>query len=247
MGESRDRAKLRELIAFEPCGSFDESLYRLTALVAEMLGAGRVSLMLRDVGRREGARLKLAALAGQLPEAAWKDEPRVGEGIAGRVMASGRAVRSDDIARSEWRELARRPDAPASFMSCPVPIGGQPVGVLNISEPLGRATFSDDDLYLAELGALLVGRNIQELQLRGLLDARFAQLALARAGQADARQVVNLAAHEPDQVARMLAKSFYKEMRQCGFSPGQIVNAAGEIISELTGSLNRHKRRMARG
>jgi hypothetical protein len=44
----------------------------------------------------------------------------------------------------------------------------------------------------------------------------------------------------------MLAKSFYKEMRHCGFSPGQIVNAAGEIISELTGSLNRHKKRMER-
>jgi GAF domain-containing protein len=241
-----DRSKLRELVAFDPCGTFDESLYRLTALIGEMLAARRVSLMLRDVSRREGTRLKLAALAGQLPEAAWKDEPGIGEGIAGRVMASGRPVRSDDIARSEWRELARRPEASASFMACPVPIGGQPAGVLNISEPIDRPAFSDDELYLAELAALLVGRSIQELQLRGLLDSRFAQMALASAGQADARAVVNLAAHEPDQVARMLAKSFYKEMRHCGFSPGQIVNAAGEIISELTGSLNRHKKRMER-
>ena len=33
-------------------------------------------------------------------------------------------------------------------------------------------------------------------------------------------------------------------MRHCGFSPNQIIHAAGEIISELTTSLNRHKRRI---
>jgi len=35
-------------------------------------------------------------------------------------------------------------------------------------------------------------------------------------------------------------------MHRCGFTPNQIIHAAGEIISELTGSLNRHKQRMAR-
>jgi hypothetical protein len=50
----------------------------------------------------------------------------------------------------------------------------------------------------------------------------------------------------PDQVAKILAKSFYKEMTRAGFGPSQIVNAASEIIEQLSGSLNRHSKRMER-
>ena len=50
-----------------------------------------------------------------------------------------------------------------------------------------------------------------------------------------------------NRVAGMLARAFYREMRHCGFSPNQIIHAAGEIISELTSSLNRHKRRIRHG
>ena len=42
----------------------------------------------------------------------------------------------------------------------------------------------------------------------------------------------------------MLARAFYRELRHCGFTPNQIIHAASEIISELTGSLNRHKKRL---
>ena len=239
-------AKLRELIAYEPDCPFEDALYAMTRLCGEMLAAGRVSLMLRDMTRDRRPRLRLVALYGTLPDAAWSEEAAEDNGIAGRVLATGRTVRVDDIARSDYSALARRPEASASFMACPVMIAGQPAGVLNFSEPGTDAGFTDDDLSLAELAALTIGRAIQSMRLTRMLDSRFAQMALTLEGQGDSQSMTRLTAHDPERVARMLAKAFYKEMRHCGFTPNQIIHAAGEIISELTGSLNRHRQRIAR-
>ncbi len=241
------QAKLLELAGFQACGGFEDNLYRLTRLAGELLSARRVSLMLLDSGEGKGARLKLAALYGELPEAAWKEEPAPGQGIAGQVLVSGNSVRVNRIASSSWKTTARRPDAGGAFMICPLFLAGQAAGVINVSEPFERATFSTDDLAAAELAALLIARAIQVARLERMLDSRFAQMALSLEGPANAYAVTALSAHEPDKVAKMLAKGFYKEMRHCGFTPNQIIHAAGEIISELTGSLNRHAKRLERG
>jgi L-methionine (R)-S-oxide reductase len=241
------QAKLRELAGFQICGGFEDNLYRLTRIAGELLAAGRVSLMLLDSGHGKGSRLKLAALYGELPEAAWKEEPASGQGIAGQVLASGVSVRVNRISRSAWKSTARRPDDAGAFMACPLFLAGEAAGVLNISNPVDREIFSADDLAAAELAALLIARAIQVGRLERLLDSRFAQMALTLEGSANAYTVTALSAHDPDKVAKMLAKGFYKELRHCGFTPNQIIHAAGEIISELTGSLNRHARRMERG
>lgn len=241
------QAKFLELAGFQACGGFEDNLYRLTRLAGELLAAGRVSLMLLDSGEGKSARLKLAALYGELPEAAWKEEPAPGQGIAGRVLVSGKSVRVNSIANSSWKDTARRPGEAGGFMVCPLFLAGQPAGVLNVSTPLERPAFSADDLAAAELAALLIARAIQVARLERMLDSRFAQMALSLEGPANAYAVTALSAHEPDKVAKMLAKGFYKEMRHCGFTPNQIIHAAGEIISELTGSLNRHTKRLERG
>ena len=241
------QAKLRELAGFQICGGFEDNLYRLTRIAGELLAAGRVSLMLLDSGHGKGSRLKLSALYGELPEAAWKEEQAPGQGVAGRVLASGVSARVNRIGRSAWKTTARRPDDAGAFMACPLFLAGEPAGVLNISNPVDREIFSADDLAAAELAALLIARAIQVGRLERMLDSRFAQMALTLEGSANAYTVTALSAHDPDKVAKMLAKGFYKELRHCGFTPNQIIHAAGEIISELTGSLNRHARRMERG
>ncbi|MBK9325728.1 MAG: GAF domain-containing protein [Hydrogenophilales bacterium] len=241
------QAKLRELAGFQICGGFEDNLYRLTRIAGELLAAGRVSLMLLDSGHGKGSRLKLSALYGELPEAAWKEEQAPGQGVAGRVLASGVSARVNRIGRSAWKSTARRPDDAGAFMACPLFLAGEPAGVLNISNPVDREIFSADDLAAAELAALLIARAIQVGRLERMLDSRFAQMALTLEGSANAYTVTALSAHDPDKVAKMLAKGFYKELRHCGFTPNQIIHAAGEIISELTGSLNRHARRMERG
>lgn len=239
--------KLLELAGFESTGQFEDNLYRLTCIVGEMLEARRVSLMLLDTGPGRNTRLRLVALYGELPEVAWKEEILPGQGIAGQVLSSGRCLWVTDLEQSVWKASARRPKEAGGFLACPVPVSGTPAGVLNISGPLGRMVFSAADLELAELAAWLVGRAIQLCRQDRLLDSRLAQMAFALEGNQDACSVVSLSAHEPEKVAGMLARAFYREMRHCGFSPNQIIHAAGEILSELTRSLNRHKQRAQQG
>lgn len=239
-------AKLRELIAYDPDCPFEDALYAMTRLIGELLSAGRVSLMLLDARAARQARLRLVALHGTLPEAAWSETATNERGIASQVLASGQAVRVDDISSSTFYSQARRPEAPACFIACPVLIAGEPVGVINVSDPRASGHFTEDDLELAKLAALVVGQAIQRMRLKRMLDARFAQMALTLEGQGNSQSMTRLAAHDPERMARLLAKSFYREMHRCGFTPSQIIHAAGEILSELTSSLNRHKQRIAR-
>ena len=236
--------KLRELAGFEISGSFENNLTRMTCLVSELLAAGRVSLMLLDAGPDQGARLKLAAVCGELPEAAWKEELVPGQGIAGQVLASGNSIRISSIDRSVWKQHARHAADPGSFLVCPVILEGRPAGVLNISQPSLRKQFSAVDQANAEFAGLLIGRAIEVGRLNRMLDSRFAQMAFTLEGSNDAISVISMSTHEPDKVAKMLARGFYRELRHCGFTPNQVIHAAGEIISELTRSLNRHKKRL---
>lgn len=243
---SQHQAKLKALAGFELSDQFEDNLKRLTGIAAELLGAGRASLMLLDATPGHGARLKLMAVYGELPEDAWKEEPALGQGIAGAILARGESVRVTRMDRSPWQAQARRPEEPYGFMACPVPIAGKPAGVLNVSDPVGRASFSPANLECMELAAILIGRTVQVARMERLLDSRLAQMAFALEGSTDAGAITTIAAHEPDKVSRMLAKAFYREMHHCGFTPNQIIHAAGEIISELTGSLNRAKSRLDR-
>lgn len=236
-------ARLQALIAFEPAGSFEDSLAALAAHVADLLAAGRVSIMLRDIGKGGRIGLKLAALHGE-PLADWPSLPPQLEGIANRVLATERSMLVEDVRRSEFADLTRH--GGGSFLTCPLIIAEKPAGVLNASDPLGRAAFDPTDLVLAETAALLVARAIQTMRLTQVLDSRFVQMALTLEGGGDCANMTRLSAHEPERVAKMLAKAFYREMHRCGFTPNQIIHAAGEIISELTESLNRHKQRIAR-
>jgi hypothetical protein len=45
-------------------------------------------------------------------------------------------------------------------------------------------------------------------------------------------------------MARIVARSFYREMTIAGFSQSQIIKVASEIISELSVSVRRHSKRM---
>jgi len=236
--------KLRELAGFEVTGKFEDNLYRLTCIVGELLAARRVSLMLIDTASSKDTRLKLAALYGTLPESAWTEELALGQGIAGQVLASGVSVRVTHIGRSAWKKQARHADEPGGFLICPIILAGLPAGVLNISQPIERSSFSNQDQANAELAALMIGRAIQVGRLDRLLDSRLAQMAFALEGTTDAMSMISLSTHDPDKVAKMLARAFYRELRHCGFSSNQIIHAAGEIISELTNSLNRHKKRL---
>ncbi|WP_313950835.1 GAF domain-containing protein [Accumulibacter sp.] len=246
MGDRDDSLiKLQDLASFMEEGSFDDNVKKLAAMSAKVLHAENCSLMLLTDDEMENLCLRVCAAFGPLPAAAYKEAIHAGEGIAGRVIATGKALLIEDIDQSEFAQWARRSDDPRkSLISSPISINGRIIGVVNISGHLDGRPFNRNDLNLLDLVALFVGKAIQVVQLQNALKSRFAQLALMQFAEKDIGSALASAVQNPDQVAKILAKSFYKEMTRAGFGSSQIINAASEIVGQLSGSLSRHSKRI---
>jgi GAF domain-containing protein len=144
-------------------------------------------------------RLRVFAAHGALPEAAFQELARVGEGIAGHVLASGQSLLVEDIAQSEFVHLARRLTQGArSLISAPISVDGRIIGVINVSDPELSRPFNLHDLSLLEMAALFIGKSIQVIQLQDVLNSRFAQLALAREAEATVGGAVAALSEHPN-------------------------------------------------
>lgn len=220
-------------------GSLDDNLASHADLARRLVGATSCSVMLLNSEAPDDLRMRLCASAGDMPPDAGEALVGSGDGICGRVLASGRALLVDDIARSEFAGLARRRRAAVpALMSAPVRIDGRIVGVLNAT----GVAFSEAELQLFEVLALFIGKSVQVIQLQRVLASRFAQMALVREAHERGRSVVGTAYQQPEDAARILARSFYKEMARAGFAPGEIVSAATELIGQLGGDIQQGAR-----
>ncbi|MCC2955072.1 GAF domain-containing protein [Massilia sp. IC2-477] len=230
--DAKHLLRLQDVQDLLASGSLDDNLVSHAELARRLVGATSCSVMLLSSDAPDDLRMRVCASAGDMPPDAADALVGSGEGICGRVLASGRALLVEDIARSEFASLARRRRAAVpALMSAPVRIDGRIVGVLNVT----GVAFSETELQLLEVTALFIGKSVQTIQLQGLLASRFAQMALVREAQqsgADATAYQN-----PEDVARILARSFYKEMTRAGFAAPQIVSAATELIGQLGGAI----------
>jgi GAF domain-containing protein len=244
MIEARDPlVRLQDLQHFLAGPTLEESLGQQAAMTAGLVGAASCSIML--LGSEDGSepRMSMVARHGEFPDAAAKASIGRGEGIAGRVLADGAALLVEDIGRSEFAALARRPaQVGPSLMCAPVRIDGKIVGVINTASALGQPAFGETELRLLEVTALFIGKAIQVRQLQHLLDSRFAQLALLQESREQAGEAVATAYRHPEDVARILARSFFREMTRAGFESGQIVGAASELIDQLNHHLHQNKK-----
>ena len=238
MEGSQGLERLQALRAFVFEGSLEDSLQGQARECARLLDADSCSIMLLSGGAtEEDGRLRVHAHAGapgdRLPAAALEASIGRGAAICGQVLASGQALLVEDIGKSAYALLARRPGDPGrSMMSAPIRIDGRTVGVANVA---GKG-FTETDLVLFEVVCLFIGKSIQVAQLQHLLASRFAREALAHEAEGPALT----AYRNPEQVARILARSFYKELTRAGFEAPQIVGATSEIIDQLNNKL--HKR-----
>ena len=235
MGSAENRwVRLQDLQHFLAEGSLDESLQNQAALTAELLGAGSCSIMLLNSGAPGQLRMTVNARFGKLPDAALTASVGQGEGICGRVLASGEALLIEDIAQSEVAALALGRDGiGGSLMSAPLRVDGKIVGVINVAGASESPAFTQGDLQLLTIIALFIGKSIQVQQLQRLLDSRFSQLALLQEARDQVQDKVRLAYRNPEDAAKILARSFFKEMTKAGFESGQIVSAATELIEQL--------------
>jgi GAF domain-containing protein len=241
--------KLQDLSNFIERGNLDDNLLQLAERVAHVLSAENCSILLFTEGESDDTlRMRVCAGFGPLPDAAYKESIGAGEGIAGQVVATGKSILIEDISLSEYAARARRADdLRKSLISAPITINRRIIGVVNVSGRVHGEVFTLDDLNLLDVVALFIGKSIQAIQLQNILNSRFAQMALVQEAEKSLGGSIEAALQNPDQVAKILAKSFYKEMTRAGFGSSHIINAASEIISLLSGSLQRHNKRMSRG
>lgn len=224
----------------------ESRLDELARLAARATAAATCSIMLLVDDESEVAYLKLWACTEKLPAEAWSGQPDQVESIANRVLERGEPILITDIQASEFASLARhRADIGFSFISTPIQIGQRTFGVMNLSSRPDAPAFGDADLILTNIVAALIGRSVQVEWLRKLVRSRIAQVTLTREGEQAALRLTD-GSLPPSRLAKLLAKSFYKDLAAAGFSSGQIIEAASEIIGQISGDLTRHKKRIER-
>lgn len=237
--------KLVGLAGFlEEQGNFDDSLNEMAALAANLLDSENCSLMLFHDEGEDGPVMRIYASHGYLPAAAYTEKARHKEGIAGQVAATGQALLIPDIEQSSFAPKARWPERRhKGFVSAPIFIARKVVGVINVNSPVDDRTFGEKDLYQLTTVALVVGKSIQVRQLQNLLRSRFAQLAVLNEANAVVEDAVGAALKNPAFLAKSFGRAFYRELRKAGFSNNHIINAATEVIAQLSERVERHRGR----
>jgi diguanylate cyclase (GGDEF)-like protein len=132
--------------------SCEEPLKTYNSIVSnskELLRSERASLMVLN---ETANALVLKAASGLATDVAAVDPVRIGEGVSGEVINTGKAALVTDI-----RIAGRKPAPPErlyktnSFISYPIMIGERKVGVLNVTDKTGGGTYDEVDLSLLEM------------------------------------------------------------------------------------------------
>ena len=136
---------LERISGADPAATYNS----IVANSRELLQSERASLMVLDETSNS---LVLKAASGLPTDPGSVSPVRVGEGISGEVIDTGKAVMVTDL------RMAGRKPAPAerqykthSFISYPITIGGRKVGVLNVTDKSGGGTYNEVDLSLLEI------------------------------------------------------------------------------------------------
>ncbi len=237
-------ARLSTLANFQDTDqSLDENLQRLSEMTAKILDVENCSIMLSNGAMA----LRICANYGKLAADAYRESVKKGEGIAGHVLATGESLLIKDISNSRFARHARYPSASGRSLICvPITVDSTVMGVVNINGLERNLPFNADDLNAIEIVAAFTGKIIQGIQLQRTLRSRFAQMSLGSNTEKTAQKILVNNAQNPGKMAKILAKSFYREMIGAGFGPPQIIDAASEIISELGKNLRKYKGRVER-
>jgi L-methionine (R)-S-oxide reductase len=228
--------------------NLDDCLEQLAVMAGRLLNTKNCSIMLLRNDESVGdISLRVFAHSGNLPKEAYQEAQKLKEGISGHIVATGESVFVEDIDRSQFASFKRGRYKSKGFMAVPIKIREKVVGVINANTPKKKPNIERDDLVLLSVIALLISKSIQVIELQNLLESRYAQLALASSRE---REGVNLkvSIHQsPENIAKILAKSFFSEMLKAGFGPDHMITTATEILSLLDERLKKHGDRFRRG
>lgn len=135
----------------------------LVEIVAELLGARRVSIMLFDP---EEGELRIECAIGIDEEVVEHARLKAGEGIAGRVVQEGSTYLVEDI-EEDPRTNRKNNDFlydTRSFLSVPIKQDGSVIGVVNVTNSLIKDKFDEESRMLLELFAERIGVALGKLE-----------------------------------------------------------------------------------
>lgn len=122
---------------------------RILSLAAGLLDASAGSLMLLD---ENGHTLKIVSSLGLNEQISKGLSIKIGEGIAGKVAATGTPIVVNDIETDSRVATTNRPRyRTKSFISTPFRGGERLLGVLNLADKTGNDIFTENDLQLLSL------------------------------------------------------------------------------------------------
>ena len=218
-------AKLNVLLSFpEAQVNLDEILHRFAALTAEMFDADDCAIILL----KQDETLGLHSRSGFGKFSAIRIERPVKklQAIAEPPITSGKIARTNG--KLQYTRDAHKRSMFAAIMS-----NGKTIGVIHVHEPKNKHSFDLSDLRLLEISALSMAKSIRLIQLQTILNSRFIKIALALNSDNMTGPAQPILPQHPHQVSKIVAKSFYREMKKAGFGRSQIINAASEILSQL--------------
>ncbi|MBI3292398.1 MAG: GAF domain-containing protein [Elusimicrobia bacterium] len=211
------------------------------------------SLMTVDPQRAE---LEVLAARGMPPEIAKAVRVPVGEGIAGRVAQTGRAIVVRDIETdARFQKVTRERYAGKSFLSAPMSVKNRMVGVLNVSHPTASKAFSEFDARLLSVLANHAAMALENVELYHRVQGFYFELAEAMARTIDVKDAYG---REEAAQARRLARAVCEELKlpealiqQVEFAallhdvgkvalPEELLKKPGKLSSEEYQEVKRH-------
>ena len=141
-------------------------LQRGLEILGDLYGVSRTSVVLRNP---DSSRLEIEASEGLTAEgrrATWK----IGEGITGQVVQSGRPVVVPQISQepSFLHRTGRRRrtgTTETTFLCVPIPGERRPLGAMNVDLPFKKGRDYDHDLQLFRVVATMFGQALRVKQL----------------------------------------------------------------------------------
>jgi Nif-specific regulatory protein len=139
----------------------DRNLRRAMRILHEQLGLSRGTVALVDPETRE---IRIAAAYGLTRQQLARGIYRPGEGVVGRVVASGQTMVVARISEEPMflNRTASRPDkADISFVSVPIKLRGEVLGSLSADRVFDESVSLDEDVRVLEIIASIIAHAVR--------------------------------------------------------------------------------------
>jgi L-methionine (R)-S-oxide reductase len=218
--------------------SLEESLQTLAAQSIVFLNAQRCSILL--FAESDPGCLRVSYCA-NFPHSIDSQVTPLEQAIATYISETGQPL---IVKNSKFIPFSLPKSAlfkPTSLMSVPLLQNNQMIGAIIIEHPLQKKFFEESDLDLLKLFAKVASQSLHITHLQNILKSKFVTLAVSREIQETQEDDLH-----PTKLAKIVAKSFFREVTQAGFSSPQIIEVATEVLNLLHITLEKHRQRFTK-